>query len=152
MKEATPGSPLHCYAARMETLSWRSLRGYLRGFIDAVFVSGGRYYLFDYKSNHLGARASRTTSSMGCSIPMIHHDYVLQYLIYSVALHRHLTRTLEGYDYDQHFGGVYYLFLRGLAVSHAPGTGVFFDRPERSWLVSASDLLGPFAAPAGRPS
>jgi exodeoxyribonuclease V beta subunit len=73
---------------------------------------------------------------------MIDHDYVLQYLIYTIALDRHLAQRLAGYDYDLHFGGVYYLFLRGLAQSHEPGCGAFFDRPSAEIIRRASALLG----------
>ena len=65
-----------------------------------------------------------------------------EYLIYAIALDRHLAQRLEGYDYDVHFGGVYYLFLRGLARSHPPGCGVFFDRPPVETIRAASALIG----------
>ena len=74
--------------------------------------------------------------------PMIDHDYVLQYLIYSIALDRHLSQRLVDYDYDKHFGGAYYLFLRGLCESHSPQCGVFFDRPAREMIEQASALFG----------
>jgi exodeoxyribonuclease V beta subunit len=147
--EAAPTeSPLTRYAPRAVRLGWRELRGYLRGFIDAVFCDGERYFLIDYKSNHLGAtqvdyRPERLIA------PMIEHDYVLQYLIYSVALDRHLACILPDYEYDHHFGGVYYLFLRGLAVEHEPGCGVFFDRPDGQTIAAISELLGG-AREAGR--
>ncbi|MCB9724817.1 MAG: exodeoxyribonuclease V subunit beta [Spirochaetaceae bacterium] len=141
LREAPPGSPLARYASRLEILDWRAIRGYLRGFIDAVFVHDERYYLIDYKSNHLGARQEDYLPERLVE-PMIEHDYVLQYLIYSIALDRHLARCLSDYDYERHFGGVYYLFLRGLAVSHAPGCGVFHDRPAASIVRGASQLLG----------
>jgi exodeoxyribonuclease V beta subunit len=73
---------------------------------------------------------------------MIDHDYVLQYLIYSIALDRHLVQSISDYNYDKHFGGVYYLFLRGLAETHEPGCGVFFDRPSAEVIRGASALLG----------
>ena len=135
------GSLLSRYAPRVACLGWRELRGYLRGFIDAVFFDGERYFLLDYKSNHLGsAQADYRPDRLGA--PMIEHDYVLQYLLYTVALDRHLGRILPDYDYERHFGGVYYLFLRGLALEHEPGCGIFFDRPEESTIRGISALLG----------
>jgi len=138
---APEGSPLHCYADRVSRMSWRELDGYLRGFIDAVFFDGQRYFLIDYKSNHLGSQQADYLPDQLLR-PMIEHDYVLQYLIYAIALDRHLTRRLEGYEYEKHFGGVYYLFLRGLAESHEAGCGVFFDRPSEELIHRASSLLG----------
>jgi exodeoxyribonuclease V beta subunit len=73
---------------------------------------------------------------------MIANDYVLQYLLYTVALDRHLASRLADYDYERHFGGAYYLFLRGLAESHEPGCGIFFDRPDRETVRRVSALLG----------
>lgn len=138
---AERGSPLERYAERAGRLGFSTLRGYLRGYIDAVFCDGERYYLIDYKSNHLGATQADYQPDALVE-PMIEHDYVLQYLVYSVALDRHLAKRLADYDYDRHFGGAYYLFLRGLAASHAPGCGVFFDRPPREIVAGASALMG----------
>ena len=67
--------------------------------------------------------------------------YTLQYLIYSLALHRWLRSRIDDYHYDQHFGGVYYLFLRGMHPDH-PGSGVFFDRPEGSLIEDLDALVG----------
>lgn len=141
LESAPPDSPLARYAPRLARLDWGELQGHLRGFIDAVFHDGERYFLLDYKSNHLGgAQADYRPERL--LAPMIEHDYVLQYLIYSVALDRHLGRTLEGYRYERHFGGAYYLFLRGLAPEHEPGCGIFFDRPEEATIRGVSALLG----------
>ena len=122
-------------------MSWRELDGYLRGFIDAVFFDGERYFLVDYKSNHLGSQQADYRIGKLLTA-MIEHDYVLQYLIYSIALDRHLSRSLAGYDYDVHFGGVYYLFLRGMAEEHEPGCGIFHDRPDIGTLRAVSALCG----------
>src|SRR3546814_21181514 len=46
---------------------------------------------------------------------MAHSEYDLQALIYSLALHRWLRFRLgDGYDYARDFGGVRYVFCRGL--------------------------------------
>jgi len=135
------GSPLHRYAGRLSRMSWRTLSGFLRGFIDSVFCDGERYYLIDYKSNHLGPRQADYMPERLVP-PMIEHDYILQYLIYTLALDRHLATRLEGYDYERHFGGVFYLFLRGLAPTHTAGCGVFFDRPSEGVVRSAAALMG----------
>jgi len=141
LASAPPDSPLARYAPRLACLDWGELQGHLRGFIDAVFHDGERYCLLDYKSNHLGGSQADYRPERLLA-PMIEHDYVLQYLIYSVALDRHLSRTLEDYRYERDFGGAYYLFLRGLAPEHEPGCGVFFDRPEEATIREISALLG----------
>ena len=141
LAESPANSPLARYADRARRMQFRSLKGFLRGFIDAVFFDGERYYLIDYKSNHLGNCQSDYRPDALVE-PMIAHDYVLQYLVYSVALDRHLSRRLADYDYERHFGGVYYLFLRGFAEAHEAGCGVFFDRPDREIVRGASALMG----------
>jgi exodeoxyribonuclease V beta subunit len=72
---------------------------------------------------------------------MRRHHYVLQYMLYSVALHRYLGLRLRGYDYDAHFGGVYYLFVRGMSVAHPPASGVLFERPSRALIEELSECL-----------
>ena len=56
-------------------------------------------------------------------------SYDLQYLIYTVALTRHLSRRLPDFRYGRDFGGVFYLFLRGMDPAHGEAVGVFHDRP-----------------------
>ncbi len=141
LSKADPDSPSGRYAERAGQLGWPRFEGHLRGFIDAVFCDSERYYLIDYKSNDLGPRQSDYRAERLVET-MIEHDYVLQFLIYSVALDRHLAARLSDYDVDRHFGGVYYLFLRGLAPEHEPGCGVFFDRPESALLRALSESLG----------
>jgi exodeoxyribonuclease V beta subunit len=126
--EAHPGGALPtAYASRVRSLRFVPLRGFLKGYIDLVFEHDGRFYVVDYKSNHLGATpADYRPPKLGDA--MSHHDYFLQYHLYVLAVHRFLARRHRGYDYERHFGGVYYLFLRGMSPEH-PGMGVFADRP-----------------------
>jgi len=112
-------------------------RGFMRGYIDLVFERDGRYFLADYKSNWLGdALADYAPGAL--AVAMAEHFYDLQYLLYTVALHRFLRSRLAGYDYDAHFGGAYYLFMRGMRPDHGPDFGVYLARPERN-LVDALD-------------
>jgi exodeoxyribonuclease V beta subunit len=103
----------------------------MRGFMDLVFRTGGRYYIADYKSNHLGNRVEDYGAD-ALERAMQAHRYPLQVLVYTVALHRYLRLRLPGYDYDRHLGGVFYLFLRGMRRETGPRTGVFFTRPPRA--------------------
>ena len=109
----------------------------LKGFIDLVFRRDGRYYLLDYKSNWLGDSAQAYTPE-AMARAMQAHRYDLQYQLYSLALHRYLRHRLADYDYDRHFGGVIYLFLRG--VDGDGGQGIFSTRPARA-LVEGLDAL-----------
>ena len=94
-------------------LAFAGLEGYLKGFIDLVFEHEGRYYVLDWKSNHLGDQP-QDYGPERLELAMQAHGYHLQHLLYSLALHRHLACSLPGYDCAQHFGGVLYLFVRGV--------------------------------------
>jgi len=130
-REASPWAP--SYLDMVRNLGFRPLSGFLKGFMDLVFVHEGRWYLVDYKSNKLGTRhGDYSPESMARS--MSDHHYTLQYHIYLVALDRYLRLRLPGYAYEQDFGGVFYLFIRGMHPDAPVGNGVFFDRP------SATDI------------
>lgn len=126
------------YLKALDTLDFLPLKGYLKGFIDLVFEHQGLWYLVDFKSNHLGEERE-SYGAAGLPLIMAEHHYYLQYHIYTVALHRHLAMRLPGYAYQRHFGGVFYLFIRGMTRDNGPAYGVFFDRPpiERIELLSS---------------
>jgi exodeoxyribonuclease V beta subunit len=125
-------------------LAFEPMRGQLKGYIDLIFRHQGRYYVADYKSNYLGDQLSDYRGA-ALSEAMEHHQYDLQYWIYSIAVDQYLSRRIPDYNYEQHFGGVYYFFLRGMN-GQPEGEGVFFTRPEKSqlekwrqWLLGAEE-------------
>ena len=109
-----------------EPLQFEQIQGMLRGSIDLVFRHNGKYYLVDYKSNFLGSTLS-SYNQEALKKEMLHSHYDWQYLIYTLALHRYLQSVVPHYDYSRDFGGVFYLFLRGM--NGEPQSGVFYDRP-----------------------
>lgn len=126
----------------IEQIEFDSLQGFMKGFIDLVFQMDGRYYIVDWKSNFLGP-----------TIEDYHQDalrkamngsfYHLQYYLYTVALHLFLKMRIPSYHYETHFGGVYYIFLRGVAPSHGGNCGIYWDRPPwESIETLCSDLVG----------
>jgi exodeoxyribonuclease V beta subunit len=115
------------------------IEGMMKGFIDLIFCFQDRYYIADYKSNHLGNTFALYSRDLMESA-MVSHRYDLQYLIYTVALHRYLGQRLPGYSFTKHFGGVYYLFLRGMHPDH-PGRGVHFARPEQECIFRLDDCF-----------
>ncbi|WP_259394855.1 UvrD-helicase domain-containing protein [Shewanella sp. SR44-3] len=125
----------HGYQAQ---LSFDTLRGMLKGFIDLTFEYQGQFFIADYKSNHLG-HSLEDYQMANMAKAMDEHQYHLQYIIYTLALHRYLKLRLPSYDYDTHIGGCFYLFLRGMSPTHL-GTGVFFNRPSLD-LIKALDSL-----------
>lgn len=103
------------------------LTGILNGKIDLFFEYEGMYYLLDWKSNHLGNRPE-DYNALAMAEAMEENNYYLQYYLYSLALYRYLSlRMGEEFNYQQHFGGVYYLFVRGMRT----GTehGIYFHKP-----------------------
>jgi exodeoxyribonuclease V beta subunit len=143
---ASHGGHAARYAEHARHLRFGALRGYLRGFIDLTFEHQGRWYVADYKSNWLGEDRD-CYGADGLWTAMTHHHYVLQYLLYLVALHRYLRVRLADYDPERHLGGAYYLFLRGMDPATGPSRGVFVDRPPASLIVALSALLDGEAAP-----
>ncbi|MBE7942203.1 MULTISPECIES: exodeoxyribonuclease V subunit beta [Ramlibacter] len=139
-----PGLSMERLAALMQRhgypvpeLSQPVLRGYLRGFIDLVAEQGGRWWIVDWKSNHLGWRAADYGPAQ-LARAMDAAGYHLQYLVYTLALHRWLRGRLAGYDYDTHLGGVFYLFVRGVRPgwvdAQGQPAGVYAHRPSREFI------------------
>ena len=113
-------------------LQARVMQGMLTGSMDLVLKHDGRYWVVDYKSNKLPSYDSATLQDA-----VLHKRYEVQYVLYTLALHRLLKVRLAHYDYAQHMGGAVYLFLRGI---HAEGAGVHWQRPPRA-LIEALDAL-----------
>jgi exodeoxyribonuclease V beta subunit len=113
-------------------LQARVMQGMLTGSMDLVLQHDGRYWVVDYKSNKLPSYDPNTLQDA-----VLHKRYEVQYVLYTLALHRLLKVRLPGYDYAQHMGGAVYLFLRGI---HAEGAGVHLQRPPQA-LIEALDAL-----------
>ncbi len=110
-------------------------RGLMNGYIDLTFEYGEKIYLLDYKSNHLG-KTIEDYQPRALEDSIREHYYDLQYHLYTVALHRYLRQRIgESYSYEAHFGGAFYLFLRGIRDDKG-SSGVFFDRPERDVVLA----------------
>ena len=130
--------------------------GHLTGSIDLVLrapadVPGGlRYGVVDYKTNRLGSWGQPDTVANyhpdRLPAAMEEHDYPLQAVLYSVALHRYLRWRLPGYEPDVHLGPVGYLFVRGMVGPDTPAPdgrthGVFSWRVPAAAVVELSDGL-----------
>lgn len=129
------------YLAPGSELGFEKLTGFMKGFIDLVFEHEGRFYVADYKSNYLGAENSAYQHRQ-CEQAMYDHQYHLQLLIYSLALHRYLTQHLPDYRYAEHFGGAYYLFIRGMSSNDSQPNGIYFHRPEAEVIGQLEAMFG----------
>ena len=94
------------FPERIERLDFSPIKGFMKGFIDMVFQYQGRFYLVDWKSNYLGNRVEDYGQEKLKEV-MENEFYVLQYHIYSLALHQYLKTRILDYDYERHFGKVY---------------------------------------------
>ncbi len=129
--DAFEGAP--DYPDRIASETSRTLKSFLRGFIDLVFEWEGRWYVADYKSNSLPSYdlSNVTEAAAGA-------HYLLQMQLYAAAVNRHLGQRLAGYDPEHHWGGVMLLFLRGMGGADAPGSSILFD-PQTPALIQAVD-------------
>lgn len=132
------------------TLQFNDMKGMLKGFIDLVFEHQGQFFVADYKSNHLGDGPSQY-HFQAMQLQMFDHKYDIQLLIYTLALHRYLQSRLAHYDYDQHIGGAYYLFIRGMSGQcnelDSSSLGVYYFKPPfEDVLALESILLSPALA------
>ena len=121
-------------------LAQQQLQGMLMGFADLVFEHQGRYWVLDYKSNHLGADdAAYSHSALQAS--MAEHRYDVQASLYLLALHRLLQARLgSAYDPAHQLGGAVYLYLRGV---HGPERGVCLIAPDLALLGALENMLAP---------
>ncbi|MDB5787842.1 exodeoxyribonuclease V subunit beta [Caballeronia mineralivorans] len=119
-----------------------SLRGFVKGFIDMIVEHEGRFWIIDWKSNHLGLTpADYDAPSLNAA--MASHAYHLQALFYVVALHRYLRIRLRDYAFERHIGGYLYLFVRGVRPDWRDGdrpAGVHVGKPSLE-LIDALDRL-----------
>ncbi|QSV45287.1 exodeoxyribonuclease V subunit beta [Geobacter benzoatilyticus] len=130
------GATLAEVAARLD---FAPVQGMVRGFMDMVFQHSGKYYLIDWKSNHLGNRVDDYgRESLGRE--MERKLYPLQYLLYTVALNLHLAQRVPGYRYETHFGGALYVFLRGVDPER-PDYGIYRDVPPKGLIDELTSCL-----------
>jgi exodeoxyribonuclease V beta subunit len=112
--------------------------GYLKGLVDLIFRADGKHYVLDWKSNKLNGRPDGFGKAQ-IEREMLDHHYVLQYHLYVVATHRFLQSRLPDYSYERNFGGVYYLFTRGMQIGSQ--SGIFRDLPDLSVIEALDQFL-----------
>jgi exodeoxyribonuclease V beta subunit len=118
------------FPERLEKLAISTSAGYMKGYVDMIFHHNNRFFLVDWKSNYLGPciedyRQGTLNSSMQAGF------YILQYHLYVLALHQYLRLRVPGYRYESHFGGVFYVFIRGVDLQRGSSYGIYSDLP--SW-------------------
>ena len=121
---------------RMRTIS--ELEGILNGKIDLFFEHKGRYFLLDWKSNFLGSSVADYNDEKLFQ-SMEEHNYFLQYHLYTLTLYRYLKQRLKEFDYDRDFGGVAYVYMRGVRADSS--NGIYFHKPELQLILKMEALM-----------
>ncbi len=114
-------------------LNKNNFTGFFNGVIDLLCIYNNKYFIIDYKSNWLGNKYIDYINKDLYKVISLHR-YDIQYQLYTLALHNYLKLNLKTYDYNINFGGIYYIFLRGLLLdnNYNSFTGIFYTKPNYS--------------------
>jgi exodeoxyribonuclease V beta subunit len=114
----------------------------MKGYIDLVFQHQERFFLLDWKSNYLGPTIDHYRRNVLGDV-MRAEFYVLQYHLYVLALCQYLRLKNPVFRYESDFGGVVYLFVRGIDQRRSPDCGIYFDRPKTALINALGKTLIP---------
>ncbi|TGK92541.1 exodeoxyribonuclease V subunit beta [Leptospira levettii] len=111
---------------------------YLKGAIDLVFVKDKKFYIVDYKSNLL---PNNDYSSEAVASAVRDKGYLFQKSVYSFILFEYLKSLFGPEGALDRFGGVYYLFLRGMSGDKQ--TGIYSDlkHSDSEWTLEQFDEI-----------
>ena len=115
------------------------LEGLLNGKVDLFFEHQGQYFIVDYKTNHLG-NSLENYRQASLADAMNENNYHLQYLIYTLAMLIYVQQQKPDFDYETQFGGVYYLFVRGMRNDQS--AGIYYTKPPLSQIKQLAAILG----------
>lgn len=114
------------------------LEGSMNGKIDMLFECDGKYFVLDWKSTFLGDNLQQYAPA-ALNEAMNENNYHLQYLIYTLATKKYLESRLPDFDYETDFGGVLYLFIRGMRKGS--DSGIFNYKPSLELINSLENIL-----------
>ncbi|CAL4324319.1 exodeoxyribonuclease V subunit beta [Buchnera aphidicola] len=120
-------------------LKFNSITGILTGSIDFVFCWKKKYYFIDYKTNWLGS-SYHFYDSKKIKYHMIKNRYDLQYQLYSLALHRYLQQKIKNYQFNLHFGGIFFWFLRAIDNNNK-NKGIFYTLPKKIFIEKLDQIF-----------
>jgi exodeoxyribonuclease V beta subunit len=130
------------YPQAFGRLTFSPAYGYMKGYIDLVFRHEGKYYLVDWKSNHLGSQPEFYLRDALESI-MAENFYILQYHLYTLALYQYLRLRNPSFNFERDFGGVIYIFIRGVDQIQGLTSGIYTDRPSIDLVNALGEALIP---------
>jgi exodeoxyribonuclease V beta subunit len=127
-------APNHPLLGAIREGGWKIDRGLLIGFVDLVFRHRGRTYFADWKSDQLGSYDQAAITAH------VADRYSIQAQIYTIGIVR-LLRIRDRREYEERFGGLVYVFLRGVEPRGEGRTGVYFHRPSWNEIVAYEQTL-----------
>ncbi|NOU60592.1 UvrD-helicase domain-containing protein [Marinifilum caeruleilacunae] len=114
------------------------IQGMMTGFIDLLFEHNGKFYILDWKSNYLGNSLEYYTPDK-LEHAMQESNYHLQYLIYTLATKLYLKNCMPDFDYNDHFGGIIYVYVRGCRKEG--NSGIYFTKPKEQMIEELEKVL-----------
>jgi exodeoxyribonuclease V beta subunit len=129
-------------STRIGNLIFSPREGFMKGYMDLVFFHKGRAYLLDWKSNYLGAEIE-SYGKKQLDQAMKHSYYFLQYYIYTLAVSRYLKLRNPAFNYKTDFGGIFYLFIRGIHPEIEKYAGIYYALPDLADLKALETTLIP---------
>ena len=130
------------FPGRMGKLIFSPAAGYMKGYMDLVFEYQDRFYLVDWKSNYLGPKIDDYGQG-AIQQTMQENYYILQYHLYVLALCQYLRLRQPAFRYGSDFGGVFYIFIRGIDRRRNPEFGIFHDLPQVDFINALGKALIP---------
>ncbi|MDL1967623.1 MAG: exodeoxyribonuclease V subunit beta [Deltaproteobacteria bacterium] len=130
------------FSSQIEKLYFSPSEGFMKGYIDTIFQHNGRFYIVDWKSNFLGTGIKDYARDL-LRETIKSNYYNLQYYIYTLALHQYLRWRMPKYSYENDFGGVFYIFIRGVDSNSGPEFGIFNDVPKSRFIEKLGRALIP---------
>ncbi len=122
----------------VKAINRTAAKSFMKGFIDLVVWQNGKAYIVDYKSNYLGDSFA-DYSKIKLTDEIREKSYDVQYHFYTLALSEYLENRIDNYDYDLNFGGVFYLFVRGIKPGNE--TGIYFHKPQKEIIETLKRVL-----------
>ncbi|PPI86399.1 exodeoxyribonuclease V subunit beta [Candidatus Pantoea edessiphila] len=115
------------------------VKGIITGCIDLVFLWHGKYYLLYYKLNCLG-ESNYCYELRSLEDEIINRSSAMQHNLCTLAFHRYLKKRLHDYSYEKYFGGIFYLFIRG--INESSNNGILNIYPSNTIIEKLDVLIG----------
>ncbi|QJC33867.1 exodeoxyribonuclease V subunit beta [Enterobacteriaceae endosymbiont of Donacia provostii] len=123
------------FSKKLNTLNFN---GFLSGIIDLIFIWKKKFYILDYKSSWLG-KTCKDYKIKNIEKDIYLNYYNIQYQFYTLALHKYLKYRIKNYDYDKHFGGIIYLYIRGINLKN--NNGIWEIKPTSQLINKLNNLF-----------